>query len=77
MLFGTNKNDLSLIRVIKFYWKSQLPAVLTKKFVTDYQELLFKQNAPRGKLKIPWKVRTPQGIFIEEYGAVGESGCSQ
>jgi len=72
MWFGTNKNDSSLIRVIKFYWKSQAPTVLTKKFVIDYQELLFKQNAPRGKLKIPWTVRTPQGIFIEEYGAVGE-----
>ena len=64
-------DDSSLIRVIKFYWKSQAPAVLTKKFVIKYQELLFKQNAPRGKLKIPWTVKTPQGIFIEEHGAVG------
>jgi len=72
MWFGTNKNDSSLICVIKFYWKSQVPSVLTKKFVIDYQELLFKQNAPRGKMKIPWTVRTPQGIFIEEYSAVGE-----
>jgi len=72
MWFGTNKNDSSLICVIKFYWKSQASVVLTKKFVIDYQELLVKQNAPRGKLKIPWTVRTPQGIFIEEYSAVGE-----
>jgi len=35
--FGTNKNDSSLIRVIKFYWKSQAPAVLAKTFVIDYQ----------------------------------------
>jgi len=46
--------------------------VLTKTFVIDYQELLVKQNAPRGKLKNPWTVRTPQEIFTEEYGAVGE-----
>jgi len=72
MWFGTNKNDSSLIRVIKFHWKSQAPAVLAKTFVIDYKELLVKQNAPRGKLKNPWTVRTPQGIFTVEYGAVGE-----
>jgi len=72
MWFGTNKNDSSLSCVIEFYWKSQAPAVLAKLFVIDYQELLVKQNAPRGKLKNPWTVRTPQGIFTDEYGAVGE-----
>jgi len=72
MWFGTNKNDSSLIRVIKFYWKSQAPAVLAKTFVIDYQELLVKQNASRCKLENLWTVRTPQGIFTEEYGAVGE-----
>ena len=72
MWFGMNKEDSSLIRVIKFYWKSQAPAVLMKKIVIEYQELLFKQNAPRGKLKNLWMVRTPQGIFTEEHGAVGE-----
>jgi len=70
--FGTNKNDSSFIRVIKFYLKSLAPAVLAKTFVIDCQELLVKQNAPRGKLKNPWTVRTPQGIFTEEYGAMGE-----
>jgi len=59
MQFGTNKNDPSFIRVIKFYWTTQAPAVLAKKVVIKYQEWLIKQNAPRGKLKPPWTVRTP------------------
>jgi len=46
--------------------------VLAKAFVINHQEILFKQNAPRGKLKTLWTVRTPQGIVSEEYGAVGE-----
>jgi len=44
--------------------------VLAKKIVIEYQELLFKQNTPRGKLKPLWTVKTPQGIFT--YGAVGD-----
>ena len=46
--------------------------MLAKAFVIDYQELLLKQNARRGKLKTLWTVRSPQGLFTEEYGAVGE-----
>jgi len=72
MWFGNNKNNSSLIRVIKFYWKTWAPAVLVKAFVIDHQELLFKQNAPRGKLKTLRTVRTPQEIFTDEYGAVWE-----
>ena len=61
--FGTYKKDLSLICVLKFYWKTQAPAVLKKKIVIEYQEGLVTQNAPRGKLTNLKTVRTPQGIF--------------
>jgi len=80
MWFGTNKNDSSLIRVIKFYWKSQAPAVLTKEFVIDYQELLFKQNAPRGKLKILYgQSGLPKESSLKSMVPWGKrkSGCSQ
>ena len=37
--------------------------MLAKTIVIKYQELLFKQNTPRGKLKNLWTVRTPVGTF--------------